>query len=170
MALRAVVRQHRAPARPPVAPNARIPWLSSVNYFFSRQSEYSRNYQTSFLPFLNLSTYQLFNVSTIQLFNCSPWVPPQQCMVLQLLCQGGHPGEGSAEDGVSWPRPGEILLPQNFIIPDGILVASLHERTPPPQGLPVCSRLRAPKLFCHWNVYVRCPSRFLSDAQTPRPI
>jgi hypothetical protein len=37
-----------------------------------------------------------FNHSTLQRFNYSPWVPPQQCMLLQLLCQGGYPGGGSA--------------------------------------------------------------------------
>ncbi len=39
----------------------------------------------------------LLNSSTSKPLNYSSWVPPQQCMVLQLLCQGGHPGGGSGE-------------------------------------------------------------------------
>ena len=38
---------------------------------------------------LNFSTLQIGPVSN------HSWVPPQQCMVSQPLCQGGHPGGGS---------------------------------------------------------------------------
>jgi|SRR5271157_1139471 hypothetical protein len=62
---------------------------------------------------------ELLNSSATQLLNYRSWVPPQQRMVLQLLCQGGHPGGGS--EGHRRPQAeeagarGKLPPPASFI-------------------------------------------------------
>jgi hypothetical protein len=85
--------RHRALARPPVAPNAR----QEKSILSNCLARAGRNPQTTCkaAPF-NFSLVT-FHFELIPISSRS-WVPPQQCMVSQLLCQGGHPGGGVPQD------------------------------------------------------------------------
>ncbi len=110
--------RHHVLTRPPFRPGARQrkSILSSTSSRANRHPKYE---------YVTVLTRLRVSFSTPQLLNYSSRVPPQQCVVWQLLCQGGYPGGGSG--GHRRPKAEEAEA-RGKHPPLDLLLLNLHER------------------------------------------